>query len=172
MPEAKFAVRTITAETKVVAVDTFDLEPSTDQAQIVCGMFGEFLSKRPTEFKDPLDFIQKYNMELEWAAAGGGCAYASFYVDGVPVAMLVLLCGFLQREEQLMLQGLKAAILGRMLGDDADRLMDLPERPVVLQVILPGQLELTPTLQLLTTSLASVYFQVMYRLAEQESSSA
>jgi hypothetical protein len=168
----KFAVKTILPESRSIAMDTFEIEPSSQQAQVVCGMFGEFLSQRPTEFKDRLEFIQKYDMELEWAAAGGGCAYASFFVSGEPVAMLVLLCGFLQREEQLMLQGLKAAILGRMLGEDADRLMDLPQRPAVLQVILPGQPELTPTLQLLTTSLASVYFQVMLRLAEAESNAA
>jgi hypothetical protein len=164
----RFAVRTIDPESRTVAVDSFDLEPSNQQGQLVCQMFSEFLAARPTEFRDPLDFIKKYAMELEWAAAGGGCAYASFFQDGTPITMLVLLCGYIEREETLMLQGMKAAILQKMLGDDTDRLMDLPERPAVLQVLLPGHPEMRTTINLLTSALASVYFRAMERLLAKE----
>lgn len=164
----RFAVRTIYPDSRSVNIETFEVEPTTPQAQSVCGLFGQYLSERPTEFRDKLEFVKKYNMEMEWAAAGGGCAYCAFYVDDVPVSMMVLLCGYVLREEQLMLDGLKAAILGRLLEDDADRLMDVPERPVVLHVLLPGHAELGPMLQLMTSALASVYFQAMEALLARE----
>lgn len=164
---ARFIVRTIRPETRTVETDSFEVEPTTQQANVVCQLFAEFLSARPTEFKEPLEFMKKGDWAMEWAAAGGGCAYASFFESGTPLAMVVLLCGYQPREEQLMLDGMKAAILSRMLGPDAETLMHLPDRPGVLQVIFPGSPEHGPTIQLLTSALASVYFRAMEKMLDR-----
>lgn len=167
-----YTIRTIHPESGTVSVETLPLLPTNEQGNMVCGLWAEFLAARPTAFKEPLVFLKKHNFELEWAAEAAGVAYAAFYESGVPVAMCVLLLGLHEEQDELMLQAIKAAILGRLLGGQAEELMRVPERPAMLQVMLPGTPELVPTVQLLSGSLASVYFRCMIQLVNESQAGA
>ena len=74
-----FHVRTIRLGQEQAEVSTFDLEPALPQGVTVCNLFAEFLATRPGEFRERLSFINKHDIELQWAAAAGGAAFAGFF---------------------------------------------------------------------------------------------
>jgi len=135
----------------------FDLEPALEQGRMVCNLFAEFLATQPMEFRARLPFLTKGEIELEWAAAAGGAAYAAFFQDGVARSMGVLVAGLDAQADRQMVEGLRETVLGPMLGSAAIG----EERPMAVLVIMPEAPELTPTLQLLMTALASVYFRAV-----------
>lgn len=168
-----FIVRTLRAGDSAspdgvrVEAAEFDLEPTLEQGRSVCNLFAEFLAERPAEFREVLPFLNKHEIELQWAAAAGGSAFASFFHQGRALAMAVLLAGADPESDTRMLEALSVSVLGPMLGEEAaSRLGQMPERPGVLLLLPPhGQPELDPAVQLLVTALASVYFRAVRAMA-------
>ncbi len=165
-----FTVRTIRSgdspDGACVEAAQFDLEPQLPQGRTVCNLFAGFLAERPPEFREPLPFLNKFAIELQWAAAGGGAAFASFFHEGRPLGMAVLLSGAEAESDEQMLQAIHVSILEPMLGlDRAGALGQIEERPGVLLIEMNDQPELLPTLHLLLTALASVYFRTVKAMA-------
>ena len=161
-----FTVRTIRSggspDGARVEAAQFDLEPQLPQGRTVCNLFAEFLAERPAEFREQLPFLNKFAIELQWAAASGGSAFASFFHEGSPLGMAVLLSGSDAESDDQMLQAIQISILEPMLGpDSAAELGQIAERPGVLLLEMDDQPELIPTLHLLMTALGSVYFRAV-----------
>ena len=165
-----FSIRTVFPEEQRVEVASYDLTPGNDQGKEVCDLFREFLSNRPTEFRDKLGFIKKGDFELEWAAAAGGIAMATFFSEGDPVSTGMLLTGVDADTEEQVLYSMRTSVLGPVLGEDTQRLTEAPERPLLLNIVFPGQPELVPTVQLLYAALASVFFRVILQLQQDVAS--
>ena len=165
-----FFVRTIHPETnwpdeKRVEVASFDLIPTLPQGQTVCNLFAEFLAERPGEFRETLPFLNNCEIELQWAAEAGGVAFSAFFAEGRALGMGVLLTGVdLQADEQ-MIEAFRVSIVEPMLGEKAAPALVAPERPLVLMVQLKDQPELIPTVQLLITALASVFFRAIQQMS-------
>ena len=165
-----FTVRTIqpgeSPDSARVESAQYDLEPQLPQGRTVCNLFAQFLSERPPEFREPLPFLNKFAVELDWAAAGGGSAFASLFHEGKPLGMAVLLSGADPESDEQMLQAIHLSILQPLLGGErAEELGQIDERPGVLLVEMNDQPELIPTLHLLMTALASVYFRAVKAMA-------
>ena len=142
----------------------FDLEPALPQGQVVCDLFARFLAGQPQEFREKLPFLKKGDIELQWAAAVKGSAFAAFLQDGQARSMSVLLSGVDEESDRQMMEGLRQAVVDPMLGGDSAALLEVGARPLAIQVIMPGAPELTPTLQLLMTALSSVFFRAILRM--------
>lgn len=146
---------------------SYDVIPTNDQGKAVCGLFLDFLSENPPEFRKPLPFLKKGSTELQWAAADGGVAFAAFFEEGQPVSMGVLISGLVPEADEQMIASIREAIFGE---EEAEGMLDAPERPVFLNVLFPGSPELHPQTQLLSAALASVYFRVIGEMAGQATS--
>jgi hypothetical protein len=165
-----FYVRTIHPEQMRVEVAGFDLEPELEQGQVVCKLFSSFLADHPGEFRERLPFLNNSDIELQWAAASGGAAFAAFFAGGEAISIGVLLTGVNEESDTLMLDALRESVAGPMLGARAAELLESPERPLLLQLQMAEQPEKIPAVQLLSTALASVYFRAVLALdAEQKS---
>lgn len=166
-----FLVRTLRPDQDGAEMQEYDLEPESDQAQAICGLFLHFLAERPPGFREKLPFINNWNVELEWAAAEGGAALASFFADGEPLSMGILLSGLNPDADARMLDAMRTAVIEPIFADKAATLTEAPDRPLLLHVLFPEQPELLPRAQLLSTALASVFFRVireMHQAMEQE----
>ncbi|MEP7363621.1 MAG: hypothetical protein ABI972_10230 [Acidobacteriota bacterium] len=164
-----FYVRTIHPEAKRVEVAGFDLEPGLEQGQSVCKLFGSFLADHPAEFREKLPFLKNSDIELQWAAASGGAAFAAFFGDGQAITIGVLLTGVNEESDALMLEALRESVAVPMLGAEAEALLESPERPLMLQLQMPDQPDKIPAVQLLSTALASVYFRTILALDAERS---
>ncbi|MBL8231456.1 MAG: hypothetical protein JNL98_23375 [Bryobacterales bacterium] len=162
-----FTVRTIFPEQQRVETGSYELEPSNDQGKAVCALFLDFLSEQPTEFRATLPFLKKGDTELEWTAAEGGAALMTFYEAGEPLSMGILLSGVKRESDEQMMEALRQAVLEPVFGEEAGKYLEAPERPLLLNVIFPGNPELIPRTQLLATALASVFFRVMLEMHER-----
>lgn len=165
-----FTVRTVFVEQQRVEASAFEIEPSNEQGQAVCSLFLEFLSEQPPEFRAKLPFLKQGEAELEWASAAGGAALASFYEAGEPLSMGILLAGVNEEADAQMIAALRQSVLEPVFGSEADALLESPERPLMINVIFPGNPELTPRVQLLATALASVFFRVMRQMSARSES--
>lgn len=159
-----FYVRTIHPAEKRVEVAGFDLEPGLEQGRSVCELFGRFLADHPAEFRERLPFLKNSEIELQWAAASGGSAFAAFFGQGETLTIGVLLTGVNAESDSRMLEALRESVAGPMLGEQAASLMVSPERPLLLQLQMPDHPEQIPAVQLLSTALASVYFRAILTL--------
>ncbi len=152
-------VRTLHLESAGQESQSYELAPSSEQAEKVCALFRDFLANRPPEFRDKVGFLNRGDVEMEWAAAPGGVALATFFAGGEPRSMSVLLAGI-------------SADADRMMLDSFGQVVPLPPgldaagKPLLVNAIFPGEPEFTPALQLLTAALASVYFRTVLKLAE------
>ena len=146
-----FTVRTIRAEDGRVDSAAFDLEPELPQGRAVCNLFAEFLAGRPGEFRETLPFVAKNHVELEWAAAAGGAAFAAFFAEEKPVLMGVLLSGVDHDADANMIEALRVSVLEPMFGEQAGTTLDAPERPLLLALVMSDQPEIVPAVQLLST---------------------
>ena len=162
-----FTVRTIFPDQQRVDVSSYEIEPSNEQGKAVCGLFLDFLIERPTEFREKLPFLKKGDTELEWTAPAGGAALASFYEAGEPLSMGILLAGVEPESDEQMLDALRQSVFEPIFGEEADKYMEAPERPLLLNVMFPGNPEAMPRTQLLVTALASVFFRVMRDMHER-----
>lgn len=158
-----FTVRTVHPEDGRAEAAQFDLEPALPQGRTVCNLFAGFLADHPAEFREKLPFLNKGDIELQWAAAAGGAAFASLFSEGRALAIAVLLSGTDQEADARMLEALTVSVVEPMLGPAA--LAPFAERPGVLLLQFNDQPELIPTVQLLTTALASVYFRAVHAMA-------
>ncbi|MBL8211734.1 MAG: hypothetical protein JNK87_13525 [Bryobacterales bacterium] len=163
-----FTVRTVDAESRQVEIGQFDLIPQEEHAEAVCDLFLRFLADRPPGFREELPFLKQPGTELEWAAAEGGAALASFYDQGQPVSMGILLAGLNEEADKRMLDGLRATAGYAIFREDVARCLDAPERPVLINILFPESPELRPRVQLLATALASVFFRIIAAIKEAE----
>ncbi|MFN7933264.1 MAG: hypothetical protein U0R19_08055 [Bryobacteraceae bacterium] len=158
-----FTVRTVYLDPPKVEAVHYDVIPTNEQGKAVCGLFLDFLSENPPEFRKPLPFLKKGSTELQWAAADGGVAFAAFFEENRPVSMGVLISGLVPEADEQMLASIHEAIFGEQPAET----LDAPERPLMLNVLFPDSPELHPQIQLLSTALASVYFRVIGEMLEQ-----
>lgn len=163
-----FTVRTVEAESRTVEIGQFQLIPEEDHAEAVCDLFLRFLADRPPGFREELPFLKQPGTELEWAAAEGGAALATFYDQGQPVSIGILLSGLNEDSDKRMLDGLRATIGYAIFKEDVARCLDAPERPLLINILFPESPELRPRVQLLSTALASVFFRVIAALKDAE----
>ena len=83
--------------------------------------------------------------------------------------MAILLTGVDPEADRMMLELFLDNVL-RPVFDSAppeqvNELVDVPERPLLLQALFPVSPEWAPTIQLLSTALASVYFRTILQLS-------
>src|SRR5512143_3549162 len=88
-----FFVQAIHAESGVVENATFDLAPKVEQAEQVCGLFGEWLAGQPSEFRERIPFLKRGDLGLDWSAASGGVAFAALTDGGETLSVSVMLSG-------------------------------------------------------------------------------
>lgn len=150
-----------------VSAATFDLEPQLEQGRQICNLFAEFLAGQPGQFRERIPFLNKMDIELDWAAQAGGAAFAAFFSQGAPVSIGILLGGTDATVDADMLEAMRGSILAPLFGEipPDSPLLDAPERPVVIMVQFSDQPEAIPAVDLLTTALASVYFRTVAMLA-------
>jgi hypothetical protein len=164
-----FHVWTIDAASGRVETSSYDLVPALPQGQMVCNLFAEFLAGRPPEFRERLTFLKKGDIELQWAGASGGSAFTSFFSGGRTLGMAILPSGIDPDSDGAMIDALREMILipmfSSMFGEDVPETSAPPERPLVVLVQFDEQPELIPTLHLLITALASVYFRAIQQMA-------
>jgi len=86
-----FHVHNILLEDGRIESGQFELNPTSEEGQAVCTVFTEFLKNRPTAFREKIAFLKRGDFELDWSAAGGGVALASWAESGETLAMGVLL---------------------------------------------------------------------------------
>ncbi|MFN7923256.1 MAG: hypothetical protein U0Q16_24355 [Bryobacteraceae bacterium] len=163
-PREMFYVRTIHPADGRVEEAGFDLTPQLPQGQVVCNLFAEFLADHPGEFRERLPFLNKGDFELEWAAAARGAAFATFFSEGRPVGMGILLSGADAESDRQMAEAFRNSVVAPMLGEHAPP-VGQSNKPAVEMLQFDDRPELIPTLQLLTTALASVYFRAVQQMA-------
>lgn len=163
VPET-FTVRTVHAADGRMESAAYDMIPALPQGQTVCSLFAEFLASQPGEFDAKLPFLNKVEVEMQWAAAGGGSAFYAFLHGGEPLGMGVLLSGATEESDGSMLESFRAALLDAVTDGRSAAVVEDADRPLAVLVQFPDRPELMPTLQLLTTALASVYFRVVAQL--------
>ena len=56
-----FIIRTVFLDPPQVEAATYDVIPTNEQGKAVCGLFLDFLSENPPEFRKPLPFLKKGN---------------------------------------------------------------------------------------------------------------
>ncbi|MEO8130739.1 MAG: hypothetical protein ABI822_26815 [Bryobacteraceae bacterium] len=155
-----------------VEAGKFDIIPTNPQGEAVCSLIAEFLTHRPPEFRDKLAFLKKGNFELDWSAVGGGVALASLFDDGQPATMSILLTGVDDEADSMMLDLFRDNVLRPVFdsapAEQVNELVDVPERPLLLQALFPISPEWVPTVQLLSTALASVYFRTILQLSKMD----
>lgn len=159
-----FIVRTIHPEDGRIEEAGFDLTPELPQGKVVCNLFAEFLANHPAEFRERLPFLNKGDIELEWTAAAGGAAFATFFSEGRPLGMGILLSGTNAESDEQMSEAFRASVVEPMMGERAPAI-GAGAKPEVVMLQFPGRPEMNPTVQLLTTALASVYFRAVQQMA-------
>jgi hypothetical protein len=155
-----------------VETGAFDLTPALEQGRSVCNVFAEFLSGAPGEFRERLPFLNKIDIEMQWAAASGGAAFYAFFHKNETIEMGVLAAGTNPEADQQIVKALLESVAEPMLGSRAREWMAMGERPLALRLRMPGNPELGPTMDLLAMALASVYFRAVFTLAAASSSAA
>ena len=164
-----FHVRNIYLEEARVEAGKFDIVPTNPQGEAVCALVAEFLTNRPPEFRDKLAFLKRGNFELDWSAVAGGVALASLFDKDEPATMAILLTGVDPEADRMMLELFLDNVLRPVFQsappEQVNELVDVPERPLLLQALFPVSPEWAPTIQLLSTALASVYFRTILQLS-------
>ena len=135
----------------------YDPMAGDEEGRQVCSMLAEFLAGRPSEFREKLPFL-KHDLVLEWTAAPGRVALASFHDGEAPRTMGILLAGLDAETDRVMLDAWRDNVLRPLVGGDTRDFADVTARPALINIVLPGAPELIQALQLVGTALASVYF--------------
>lgn len=154
-----FLGQAIHLESGEVEDATFELVPKVEQAEKICRVFGNWLSGQPSEFRERIPFLTRGDLELEWTAASDGVAFAALISGGEPLSVSVLLSGVNAEADRGILEGLL-----RMVPEDV--YTPSTQRPLLATLLFPGSAEAVPTVQLLTTALASVFFRAVLGLHE------
>jgi hypothetical protein len=154
-----FHVRCIFPEQGRIEANSFELKPTNSQGEAVCDLFHRFLADRPPEFRDRLPFLRRGDIELDWSAAAGGVALASLFCSGDPAAISVLLSGIDEQADAMMSEVFRENVLEVLFSGQFEDVLEIPDRPLVIQVLFPTDPEWMPAIQLLSAALASVYFR-------------
>jgi hypothetical protein len=154
-----FHVRCIIPEQGRVEANSFELQPTNSQGEAVCDLFRRYLADRPAAFRDKLPFLRKGDIELDWSSAEGGVALASLFSSGQPAAISVLLAGQDAEADRIMLEVFRENVLDLLFEGQFGEVLEEDARPLLIQVLLPGDPEWMPAVQLLSAALASVYFR-------------
>jgi hypothetical protein len=154
-----FHVRCILPEQGRIEATSFALQPTNSQGEAVCDLFRRYLSGRPAAFRDRLSFLKRGDIDLDWTSAEGGVALASIFCAGDPAVISVLLTGQNQASDEVMLEVFRENVLDLLFEGAFKEALDVQERPLLIQVLLPGDPEWQPVMQLLSAALASVYFR-------------
>jgi hypothetical protein len=154
-----FHVRCIFPEQGRIEANSFELKPTNSQGEAVCDLFHRFLADRPPEFRDRLPFLRRGDIELDWSAAAGGVALASLFCSGGPAAISVLLSGIDEQADAMMSEVFRENVLEVLFSGQFEEALEVPDRPLVIQVLFPTDPEWMPAIQLLSAALASVYFR-------------
>ena len=164
----RFTLHLVRPESRSVESGQFELQPKHEEARKILGLMKEFFRSRPPEFRDKLAFLKKSDLELEWLAAPGGVAFVSLFQANEPVSMCVLLSGMENEADLGILTGYRSGVVEPFFGQltpEEERQIFSKERPLALLTVVPGQPELTPTIHLLHTALAAVFFEAVGRKA-------
>src|SRR5262245_66598076 len=87
-----FHVQTLYLDQKRQESAEYEMAPTNEEGQRICSLWAEFLAGRPPEFREKLPFLKR-DLGLEWMAAPGGVALASFYDNQGPTTIVILLAG-------------------------------------------------------------------------------
>jgi hypothetical protein len=147
-----FELRVVHMEDGRVERGAYDTQPELPQAADVVRLMRAFLSGKPVQFRDRIPFLKQGNIDIEWVASEDGVAFATFYLDGEATTMAVLARDPNSEAGQGVLQGFR-----KSLGLGAAEIEPIPGALAVMATM-PGSPEWFPTLHLLNTSLAAVYF--------------
>ena len=153
-----FYVRTIHLAEKRLDQASYELAPTDADGREVCSTFAAFLAERKPEFRERLPFLRR-DLELEWSAAPGGTALASFHTGKAPCSMGILLTGVDAEADRIMLNAWRDNVIGPLMGGDASDFAQVSERPVLINILFPEAAEFGSSLQLMAAALASVYFR-------------
>jgi hypothetical protein len=154
-----FHVRCILPHQGRIEANQFDLQPADSQGEAVCDLFRRYLSDRPSQFRDRLPFLRRGDIELDWSAAEGGVALASLFCSSEPASISVLLSGVNPEADRMMTEVFRENVLDLLFGGEFYEVLEIPDRPLVVQVLFPCDPEWAPAVQLLSAALASVYFR-------------
>lgn len=160
-------VRSIYPDQGLVESATFELAPTNPQGEAVCSLIEQYLCNRPPAFRDRLSFLRRGNFELDWSAVNGGVALASLFQAECPASMAVLLAGISCETDEMMLEAFRENVLEPLFGEEFNHAITGGARPLLIQVIFPQSPEWLPAVQLLTVSLASVYFRNLFRADDE-----
>lgn len=152
-----FEVRVVNVEDGRVEQGAFDTVPTLEQAVKVVGLMREFLSTMPAQFRAAVPFLKRGSVELEWASATGGVAFATFYESSQAATLAVMASDPNSEAGRGVLGGLR-----QHLGL-APEVIAPTEGPMMVVAALPGAAEWQPILHLLNTSLAAVYFAAVLK---------
>jgi len=133
----------------------YDCAPDLEQAASVIRLVREFMAGRASQFRERIPFLKRGDIELEWAAATGDVAFATFYESGKAATLGVLAYDPASEAGQGVLEGLR-----QTLGLGAAE-TELSQGPLVVIAALPGNPEWLPILHLLNTSVAATFFQAV-----------
>ena len=133
----------------------YDCAPELEQAAGVIRLMREFMAGRGGQFRERIPFLKRGDIELEWAAATGGVAFATFYESGKAATLGVFAYDPASEAGQGVLDGLR-----QTLGLGAAETETSPG-PLVVVATLPADPEWLPILHLLNTSLAATFFQAV-----------
>lgn len=153
-----FHVRSIYPCEDRVDASTFELCPTNPQGEAVCSLFAEFMKDKPPEFRSRLTFLKKGDFEIDWSAVPGGVALVSMLQESQTASMGILVTGIKADTDSMMLDVFEENVLQPLFGDSYSDLRQIPDRPLLLQVIFAAG-EWAPAHHLLGTALASVYFR-------------
>lgn len=166
----RFTLRIMRPESRSVESGQFDVQPEHEQARKIVVLMKEFFRNRPPQFRDKLAFLNKSDLDMEWLAAPGGVAFVSLLQGNEPVSMCVLLSGRESEADLGILAGYRSGVVepffGRITAEE-ERQIFSSERPLALLTVVPGQPELAPTIHLLHSALAAVFFDAVGRIANQ-----
>jgi hypothetical protein len=154
-----FHVRCILPHQGRIEANRFDLQPTNSQGEAVCDLFRRYLADRPPQFRDRLPFLRRGDIELDWSAADGGVALASLFCSSEPASISVLLSGQNQEADRIMAEVFRENVLDLLFAGEFNEVLEILERPLVIQVLFPCDPEWAPAVQLLSAALASVYFR-------------
>ena len=151
----QFELRVIHLESGQIERGQYDCAPELEQAAEVIRLVQEFMAGQSTQFRKRVPFLKRGDIELEWAAATGGVAFATFYEAGVAATLSAFAFDPNTEAGHGVLQGLRQS-----LGLGAAEI-EPTSGPLVVVAALPGKPEWLPTLHLLNTSLAATFFQAV-----------
>lgn len=154
-----FHVRCILPHQGRIEANQFELHPTNSPGEAVCDLFRRYLADRPPQFRDRLPFLRRGDIELDWSAAEGGVALASLFCSNEPASISVLLSGRNIEADRMMAEVFGENVLDVLFAGEFREVLEIEERPLVVQVLFPCEPEWAPAVQLLSAALASVYFR-------------